>query len=135
MTIGIGRRELLAGAALAAASGCATVSARIPAALSEGPMYGLIGKMRAAPGKRDELIYHLLDGSERMAGCLSYIVSADPADPDAIWVTEAWDSKASHQASLALPQVRTAIAKARPLTAAFEESKEVVPVGGMGLSG
>ena len=40
-----------------------------------------------------------------MPGCLSYIVATDPADANAIWITEAWDSKASHDASLSLPQV------------------------------
>ncbi len=51
-------------------------------------MYGLIGKMKARPGQRDALIAILLDGIAAMPGCLSYIVASDPADADAIWITE-----------------------------------------------
>lgn len=96
-------------------------------------MYGLIGKLLAAPGRRDELIQLLLDGSSDMPGCLSYIVAADATDPNAIWITEAWDSEASHQASLSLPQVRGAIAKGKPLMAGFGERFVTTPHGGHGL--
>jgi len=96
-------------------------------------MYGLIGKMRTAPGQRDTVIGYLLEGIQDMPGCLSYIVAHDPADPDAIWITEAWDSQDSHKASLALPAVQQAIALARPFIAGFGERFETVPVGGPGL--
>jgi quinol monooxygenase YgiN len=74
-------------------------------------MYGLIGKMTAVEGKRDELIAILLQGTKEMPGCLSYIVAKDPADATTIWVTEVWEDQASHKASLSLPAVREAIAK------------------------
>ena len=97
-------------------------------------MYGLIGKMTAVDGKRDELVAILVDGVAGMPGCLSYIVATDPADGNAIWITEAWDSKASHDASLGLPAVKAAIAKGRPLIAAFESGTVTTPVGGHGLT-
>ncbi len=97
-------------------------------------MYGLIGKMIAAPGKRDELISILLDGVATMPGCLSYIVAKDTGDANAIWITEAWDSKASHDASLSLPSVKEAIAKGRPLIAGFSDRVVTTPVGGTGLA-
>jgi quinol monooxygenase YgiN len=97
------------------------------------PMYGLIGKMNVAPGTRDAVVAALLDGVRSMPGCLSYIVAHDPADPDAIWVTEAWDSKESHAASLGLPAVQRAIAVARPHITGFGPRHETVPVGGQGL--
>lgn len=96
-------------------------------------MYGIIGKMRAVPGKRDALARILLDGTGSMPGCLSHIVALDPADSDAIWITEAWDSKESHAASLSLPGVRAAIAQGRPLIAGFGERFETLPLGGHGL--
>lgn len=96
-------------------------------------MYGLIGKMTAAPGKRDALASILLDGTDAMPGCLSYIIATDPAEPDALWITEVWESQASHQGSLALPAVKAAIAKGRPLIAGFSNRVETVPVGGHGL--
>ncbi len=96
-------------------------------------MYGLIGRMRAVSGQRDALIAILLEGVSGMPGCLSYIVAQDPADGDAIWITEVWDSQESHKASLALPSVREAISRGRPLIAGFDPHTETVPVGGHGL--
>ena len=98
-------------------------------------MYGLIAKINSVPGKRDELGSILLQGVAGMPGCLSYVVAEDSTDPDALWVTEVWDSQESHQASLSLPSVQEAIAKGRPLIAGFGERIETVPMGGHGLAG
>ena len=96
-------------------------------------MYGLIGKMRAQPGQRDALIAILLEGTTAMPGCLSYGIDRDKLEADAIWITETWDSQASHKASLSLPSVQAAIAKGRPLIAGFGERFETEPVGGHGM--
>ena len=96
-------------------------------------MYGLIGSMIAVEGKRDELIKILLDGVSGMPGCLSYVVAKDPKDANSIWITEVWDSKESHAASLKLPSVQAAIAKGKPLIAKFGSYNETEPVGGHGL--
>lgn len=96
-------------------------------------MYGLIGKMSAVPGQRDALAAILLEGTTRMPGCLSYVIATDPSDADALWITEVWDSQESHQASLALPGVKEAIAKGRPLIAGFSNRVETTPLGGYGL--
>jgi quinol monooxygenase YgiN len=96
-------------------------------------MFGLIGKMRAQPGKRDELVSILLEGTGGMPGCLSYVIARDPDDADAIWVTEVWSDEASHKASLSLPSVQAAIAKGRPLIAGFDSQQRTQPVGGVGL--
>jgi quinol monooxygenase YgiN len=98
-------------------------------------MYGLIGKMKAQPGRRDELVSLMLGGTGGMPGCLSYVVALDPADADAIWVTEVWDNAESHKASLSIPAVKTTIEKAMPLIASFETSIKTEPVGGVGLPG
>ena len=97
-------------------------------------MYGLIGKMRSTAGQRDAVIAIMLENTGSMPGCLSYVIATDPSDADGIWVTEVWDSKDSHAASLKLPQVQRAIAKARPFIAGFAERFETVPVGGHGLT-
>ncbi len=126
------RRDVLAGGlALALAGGPASAQGHH----GSGAMHGLIGKMRATPGQRDALIEILLEGTEAMPGCLSYVVAKDPADADAIWITEVWDSRESHRASLRLPQVQAAIARARPIIAGFDSSAETEPVGGVGLPG
>lgn len=97
-------------------------------------MHGLIGKMIAAPGQRDTLIAILLESTTAMPGCLSYIIARDAKDANAIWVSEVWDSKDSHAASLTLPQVKAAIAKAKPLIAGFGDYVTTEPVGGVGLA-
>lgn len=96
-------------------------------------MYGLISKINAVPGKRDELAMIMLKATKNMPGCLSYVVAADPKDPDGLWITEVWDSSESHQASLQLPEVQQAIAKGRPLIAGFSNRVETQPLGGHGL--
>jgi quinol monooxygenase YgiN len=68
-----------------------------------------------------------------MPGCLSYVVARDAKDASAIWVTEVWDSKDSHAASLKLPVVQAAIARGRPLIAGFDSHAESEPIGGVGL--
>ena len=97
-------------------------------------MHGLIGKMSATPGQRDALIAILLNGVADMPGCLSYIVAKDLDDADAIWITEVWDSQASHRASLELPIVQQAITLGKPLIADFGDSIITMPVGGHGLA-
>lgn len=121
------RRTFVAGAAFVAAG---------PALAEAGKkqkMYGLIGKMTAQPGRRDQLVEILMEGVSGMPGCLSYIVAEDPADPNLIWITEAWESKEAHAASLSLPSVKAAIAKGRPLIAGMAAVAETSPVGGHGL--
>lgn len=97
-------------------------------------MYGLIGKVRCVPGRRSDVAAVLSGGSREMPGCLSYIVAEDPADSDVLWVTEVWDSEASHRASLDLPSVKAAIARGRPLIAGFDLHVKTRPVGGVGTA-
>jgi quinol monooxygenase YgiN len=95
-------------------------------------MWGMIGKIKAHPGQRAALAAILTAGSGTMPGCLAYIVSVDVSVADALWVTEYWDSKSSHDASLSLPAVKDAIAKGRPLIAGFERGAELRPISGVG---
>ena len=97
-------------------------------------MYGLIGKMTATTGNRDMLANAMLEGTVAMPGCLSYVIALDPDDSDALWITEVWENKESHSASLALPAVKAAIATGRPLIAGFSNRVETTPLGGCGLT-
>ncbi|RYG13161.1 MAG: antibiotic biosynthesis monooxygenase [Caulobacteraceae bacterium] len=96
-------------------------------------MYGLIGRLTAIPGQRDALTTILLDGLGSMPGCLSYVVARDPADKDAIWVTEVWTDEAAHRASLQVPEVKAAIHLGLPLIATFGDAQVTTPIGGVGL--
>jgi quinol monooxygenase YgiN len=116
------------------ATASALAAGRTRAQTEGAGMYGLIGRMTASPGRRDELVAILLEGTGEMPGCLSYIVATDPADENAIWITEVWDRAESHAASLSLPAVRAAIAKGRPLIASFDDPSITTPIGGVGLA-
>lgn len=124
----IGRRELIAGAAITAAARMACAAPQ-----ETRQMYGLIAKMTAVAGQRDALIAVLLESTSAMPGCLSYIIAKDPADDTTLWVTEVWDDKASHDASLKLPAVAKAIAAGKPMIAAFGPAVVTTPVGGHGI--
>ena len=96
-------------------------------------MYGLISKINTVPGQRDALVAILLEGTQAMPGCVSYVIASDPADDNAVWITEVWDSQASHHASLSLPAVQAAIARGRAVIAGFGSRVETVPIGGHGV--
>jgi len=135
----IDRRELL-GATVAVATGASARRAAAAPVVSQGKgsgtaMYGLIGKMSAASGRRDDLVAILLEGTAAMPGCLSYVIALDPGDADGIWITEVWDSDTSHAASLAVPAVQAAIARGKPLITGFSNRVVATPVGGAGLRG
>lgn len=98
--------------------------------------YGLYGRLNAAPGRRDELVALLLEGARALGdlpGCLQYVVNRAQAEPDAIWVTELWESEAAHDAELERGAVRAIIARTRPLIAAGGEQIRLTPVGGKGM--
>jgi quinol monooxygenase YgiN len=73
----------------------------------------------------------ILKGSAAdMPGRLSYIVAKDSADENAIWVTEVWDSIASHNASLSFPAVKNAIPRAKGIVSNFEKIAVTIPAWG-----
>jgi quinol monooxygenase YgiN len=97
--------------------------------------YGLIGSIKAQPGKRDELLGILLDGWDAiddMPGCDAFILSVSE-DPGKIWVTEFWRSEADHDASLSDERIKAIIARAMPLIAGMEDRVILEPRGGKGL--
>jgi len=123
------RRETMGGAIALGLLGSIGVRANV----TGNSMYGLIGKIKAAPGKRSELISILAEGTGAMPGNLAYIVAEDLADEHGIWIMEVWSDKEAHAASLKLPAVQQAIAKGRPLIAGFEDRHELRPIGIAGL--
>lgn len=98
-------------------------------------MYGLLGSMRTHPGHRDDVIAVLLRAVDALpaAGCLSYVVAASTTDEDLIWVTEVWESKEHHAASLQLPEVQAEIAEAMPMLTREFTQQETTVAGGLGV--
>lgn len=120
------RREFVGLSAAALLAACTTMKKGI-GAMAE--LYGIVGQMKAVPGKRAELAGYLLEGTQGMPGNLAYIIAEDLADPDSIWITEVWRTKEDHAASLSLPSVQQAIARGRPLIAGFGTRIETRPLG------
>jgi quinol monooxygenase YgiN len=96
-------------------------------------MWGLIAKITLLPGRRDEMVEILKESAASMPGCLSYVVAKDASDENTIWVTEVWDSMASHDASLSLPAVKNAIPRGKAIVSNFEKIAVTSPVWGAGL--
>ena len=92
-------------------------------------MYGLIVKLTAAPGRRDELITLMGgDDSHTIPGCLSFIVAEDTTNPDVLWITEVWESQAAHENSLQAPPIKEGFANADTLIAGYEKVATTSPV-------
>lgn len=97
--------------------------------------YGRHGSMRAETGRRAAVASILLSVADSLnsAGCILYVVGLAPDDPDVIWVTEVWESREAHVASLELPAVREAIEKAMPMLTGDFTGSEFHVVGGLGI--
>ncbi len=97
--------------------------------------YGYLGSLTTRFGHREEVVDILLSGVEslRAAGCLLYLVSVSATDRTVIWVTEVWQSKEQHEASLRLPQTQAAIARAQPLLTGEFTRQELTVIGGLGV--
>ena len=95
-------------------------------------MYALIGKFTATAGNQDALGERLLAAARQMQsvpGCLQYLIYLD--DIDGVWVSEIWESRADHDASLDLPGVREFIRGTMPLIGSIEQFPLVL-LGGHG---
>jgi quinol monooxygenase YgiN len=56
---------------------------------------GFINSITAVAGERERLMQLLTQSSVNIPGCISYIIGADSAHNDRIWITEVWDSAKS----------------------------------------
>lgn len=68
-----------------------------------------------------------------MPGCFSYVVANDAGDENPLWMTEVWDSAASHNGSLSLPSVKSVIQRAKAIVSSLERVAVTNPVWGAGL--
>jgi quinol monooxygenase YgiN len=99
--------------------------------------YGLHGKLTATAGNQDKLASILLQAATLVStakGCHLYLVSQDNSDPDAVWITEVWDSKEDHDSSLHAPGVKELITQAMPLlNGRPQKGQELEILGGAGI--
>jgi quinol monooxygenase YgiN len=85
--------------------------------------YGLLGRIRTVPGKRDELVARLRETGGSAPGKLVYLISLEQDDPDAFWITEVWESKAAYEG-------KEGQASIGHLVLGFEHRTETIPVEG-----
>lgn len=99
--------------------------------------YGLLNKLTAKPGKRDEVVGILLESGKLLddPGCLMYLVSEAVDDPNTIYVTDLWTTKESHVEALKSPELRPFVERAMPLLEGRPEQIELRPAGGVGVPG
>jgi quinol monooxygenase YgiN len=98
--------------------------------------YGLQVRFTAQAGRAGELAAILLEAATGLAdepACLLYVVSRSEAEPDTVWVMEAWSDQATHDASLQDEGARALIQRALPLLAGAPEATPLRPAGGKGL--
>lgn len=86
--------------------------------------FGLATKARALPDKHDELVGVLADVSclvFSVPGCMSYVVSTLPAEPDAVFITEFWDCRDSRESAFAMAGICEMATRFRLLTRGMEQ--------------
>jgi len=97
--------------------------------------FGMHVVMTAIPEKGEELGSLMLEASKLVSslkGCKLYVVQLSSSEKDAVLITEVWDSKEDHKASLSLPAIQELIGKARPLISGMVHHAGN-PLGGHGI--
>ncbi len=101
----------------------------------ENMKFGMQAVLIAAEGKGDELANFMLEASEtvsKMDGCILYLVQQSLTDDSKVLVTELWDNKESHAASLTNEAVRVIIMKAKPIIIGMDHNPAKY-IGGHGI--
>jgi quinol monooxygenase YgiN len=94
--------------------------------------YGLATKAYALPGKH-KLLIEVLEEVTRLVfnvpGCLSYVVSTVPDEPDAIFITEFWDHPESQRSAFAMAGIYEVALRFHALSTDIEQN-ELQPLPG-----
>ena len=96
----------------------------------------IAGRFEVEPTRRDEFIAGKVAGmreSRAEAGCIEYVLSADPIEPGRVHLYERWESKehlAPHLARVRAPQPENP--DAVPVLSADIQQYEIATVGPVG---
>lgn len=99
--------------------------------MSSGNMFSVYGRMKAQPGRRDELIAVLLAGFRAggdESGLLHYSINIAFDDPDTIWLTQLWRDKDAHDVTTRSEPVAAVSRQVPPLLAQQPEGGYGHPV-------
>jgi len=100
------------------------------APVSASYSYGLATFIKVHPGARDEFVDVLGDVASvacQSPGCLEYIISRVPGDPDGVFVTEFWRSLDDQRGALLLPAITALIERCAPLIDYYDQ-KPLEPI-------
>ena len=100
------------------------------------PRHGIHVRFRALPGRGEELVARLLAGIDELGpldACELCLVDRAIHDPDAVYVTEVWTSRAEHEAFAARDDAKAFIREVHALVAEPPRITYVMPAGGVGL--
>jgi len=98
--------------------------------------FGMQAVITSAQGKGDELAEIMLQASKivaKMDGCILYLVQQSLTDNSKVLITEVWDNKEFHAASLTNKHIRALITKAKPIIIGMDHNPAKY-VGGHGFS-
>ena len=99
--------------------------------------YAQIGSFTTEPKDRQALIDILTQAIkiiETLEGCQQYILYKDSENDELTWVSEIWESKEAHAASLTREDVRALIGQAVPLLKTPPQGGvKLIPLVGKGL--
>jgi quinol monooxygenase YgiN len=99
--------------------------------------YLLHGKLNSIAGQQQTLADILIQASQLLKtakGCRLYVIGLDELEPNAVYITEIWDSKEDHDDSLKVDGVRELIVKAMPLLdGPPQKGQELEILGGLGI--
>lgn len=96
---------------------------------------GMVVKLTAAPGKRDELVdalRYLVDAVAEEEGTLRYTLHVEDADPDAVWFYELYTDKDALAAHGKNPAFATLNDKLRGLVGGPMQMHTLTPVASKG---
>ncbi len=86
--------------------------------------YGLLNRLTTKPGKRDEVVQHLVESGrvfDANDACLLYLVTSPADDPTTIWVVDLWTSADAHTEALRDPSLQPHIEATVPLLEGMPE--------------
>ena len=100
--------------------------------------YALLNRLTAKPGKRADVVEHLLEAGRRFddnPACLLYLVSEPSGSPDDIWVVDLWTTEEEHANALQDPEMRPHVEATIPLLERMPQQIETQLRGGKVPSG
>lgn len=87
---------------------------------------GVVAHILAKPGQRDALI-EALRPLARMEGLIDIVVAKDTENPDAVWLTEIWESKELHDAATTGAVFKVALVRLHQVMLKIEQNYKTVP--------